>query len=104
MLRVEACSFYEEGVGFTCACVSSPEGETSVQGWVVGMDGCPMASPLEYIMEASAFHALRLILERALRPGFSAGLIRVMAGDALFCRRMDVWFFGRSADTQCGCA
>ena len=45
-----------------------------------------------FLLEAAAFHVLRLVLTRLQTPGYSAQLIRVRAGDVMFCRRMNDWY------------
>ena len=89
VMMIEACAFFEEGIGFTCASIQLPGGETSVQGWVVGKDG--HSSPPNYIMEASAFQAFRVAWEHIRRQSFDAQLIRIIAGDVLLCRHLNEW-------------
>ena len=90
ILQIEVCSFFEKGVGFTCAGIRTPDGEASVQGWVVGRDK-PGPMP-EYMIEASAYHALRLAWGYLPKKDLALQLIQTKAGDSLFCRHMNEWF------------
>ena len=67
VLEVEVCSFFEEGVGYTCACCRGPEGRALAQGWVVGADNSLVAPT--FLSEAAAFHALGPVLTRLQTPG-----------------------------------
>ena len=89
ILRIEASAFYEEGIGFARAIPRTPDGETSIQGWVVGRGGHG-ATP-DYPPAASALHALCPVWECMRGGQFGARLIRVAAGGSRFCRHMNEW-------------
>ena len=88
-MTVEACAFYEGGVGYVCGCEREPTGEVLARRWIVGTDGHPEA-PV-FLAEASAYFALRQVWYRIRDGSFAASLIRVNAGDAAFCRHMCEW-------------
>ena len=60
-----------------------------MRGWILGTaEG--EEEPV-YLVVAAALCALRLVWEQASGVDFSADLIKVSAGDSVFCRHMNEW-------------
>ena len=89
VLALEACSFYEDGIGSTRKCVWSPDEAVSAQGWAVGVNCHPVA--FDFLLQDSAFHVLHQVREDIHEVDFPAQLIRVPAGNAPFCWRVNGW-------------
>ena len=88
-LNVEACSFYEERVGYVCAVSNEPEIGLGLKGWLVGSD--PSETMPLFMEEASALMALRMVLTVITERPLSKGYIHVRAGTPLLCRHILEW-------------
>ena len=85
-LHVSVGSFFQGGIGASCASVLCPDGTVFTQGWVLGEDSMSTEPP-DYILESSVYHALSIVLtvlkKRTPAPTYvsvRAGSWRVVGG------------------------
>ena len=85
-LHVSVGSFFQQGIGASCASVLRPDGTVYTQGWILGEDSMSTEPP-DYIIEYSVYHALSIVRSeiRDMLPapryvGVWAGNWRVVMG------------------------
>ena len=92
-LHVSVGTFFQDGIGASCAWIKRPDGVVFTQGWVLGEDRFS-GSPPTIIREAGLLHGLSLVSQCLQGDGVSGTprYIIVHSGNFRVIRQLRQWF------------